>query len=155
MEQLDAVVHAPNYPDWISYPGHGFVATFFTLFWGGTLLDSIIAFFCGLIVKATVSKLSRLNTNVFFTNICTCVALEIGPLLLVRLGLPIHTDMITIGCIMLLVPGIAITNAMRDILAGDFLTALTKCAEVVIVSVAIAVGIAIPIGIFRLFPGVM
>lgn len=46
---------------------------------------------------------------------------------------------------MLLVPGIAITNVMRDVLAGDFLTALTRFAEVLIVGVAITVGVAMAI----------
>jgi len=54
-----------------------------------------------------------------------------------------------------LVPGVAITNAMRDVLAGDFVTALTTCAEVAIVSAAIAVGIAIPIAMFQFIPGVI
>ena len=56
---------------------------------------------------------------------------------------------------MLLVPGIAITNVMRDVLAGDFLTALTKFAEVLIISMALAVGIAIPVSLARFFWGVI
>ena len=56
---------------------------------------------------------------------------------------------------MLLVPGIAITNVMRDVLSGDFLTALTKFAEVMIVAMAIAIGIAIPVGIGRMLFGVI
>ena len=41
-------------------------------------------------------------------------------------------------------------NVVRDILAGDMLTAVTKFAEAMLVAVGIAIGIAIPIAGFRL-----
>ena len=50
---------------------------------------------------------------------------------------------------MLLVPGIAITNVIRDVLAGDFLTAVTRLAEVLIVGFGIAVGVALAITAVR------
>ena len=54
---------------------------------------------------------------------------------------------------MLLVPGVAITNVMRDVLSGDFLTAVTRLAEVIIVAMAIAMGVAIPITAARILSG--
>ena len=44
---------------------------------------------------------------------------------------------------MSLVPGVAITNIMRDIIAGDVITGTTKLAEVLLTALAIAVGIAL------------
>ena len=41
---------------------------------------------------------------------------------------------------MLLVPGLAITNAIRDTIAGDFLAGLTKAAEAFLIAISIAVG---------------
>ena len=106
-------------------------------------------------VKAASSSLSRMNTNIFFTYVCASMAMVLPPLALVYLGVPVHMDKIVIGAIMLLVPGIAITNVIRDVLAGDFLTALTKFAEVLIISMALALGIAIPVGVARLLLGVV
>ena len=91
-----------------------------------------------------------MSVNTFFTNVCASMLLVTVPVLLRSFGVPVHLDRVVIGAIMLLVPGIAITNAMRDVLAGDFLTALTRIAEVMIVSVAIAIGIAIPAGLARM-----
>ena len=150
---LRDIVEAPAYPAWVSYLGHGVGAAFFTLFWGGGGWDALTAFFCGLAVRATVGFLRRRNTNIFFTNVCASMLLMAVPLALIALGCPLRLDMIVIGAIMLLVPGIAITNVMRDVIAGDFLTALTKFAEVMIVSMAIAIGIAIPVGLARLLGG--
>ena len=142
---LNEIISEKIYPKMIGYLAYGFVAAFFTLFWGGNIKDAIVSFVCGLAVKATVSKMRSVRANVFFTNLLASILLAIIPLLLVYFQWTINLDTIIIGSIMLLVPGIAITNVVRDVLAGDFLTALTKLAEVLIVGMAIAIGIAIPI----------
>ena len=46
-----------------------------------------------------------------------------------------------ISSIMLLVPGLAITNAIRDTVAGDYVSGLSRGAEAFLTAVAIAVGI--------------
>ena len=153
--RLKAITGRRPYSELTSYLAHGFVAVFFTLFWGGTLPDSIIAFGCGLAVKAAGSYLGRMNTNMFFTNVCASMLMVVIPLVLQSLGMDIHMDRIVIGAIMLLVPGIAITNVMRDMIAGDFLTAMTKLTEVLIISLALAIGIALPVGAARMIVGVI
>lgn len=152
--ELRDIVAEPSYPDWVGYLSYGFVALFFTLFWGGHLGDAVVAFFCGILVKITVAYMGRVNSNVFFTYVCASMLLVLPPMALTGLGCPVHVDMIVIGAIMLLVPGIAITNVMRDVIAGDFLTALTRFAEVMIVAMAIAIGIALPFSISKMLLGV-
>ena len=155
-EELRAIIGRPAYPAWVSYLGHGCVAAFFTLFWGGHALDAAIAFLCGMTVKAAVGYMVRRNANAFFINLTASMLLVMVPVTLTYAGCTaIHTDKIIIGAIMLLVPGIAITNVMRDVIIGDFMTAISKLAEVLLVAMAIAVGIAIPFGIAHaLFGGV-
>ena len=41
---------------------------------------------------------------------------------------------------MLLVPGLAITNAIRDTIHGDLLAGITRAAEAFLIAVSIAVG---------------
>lgn len=151
--ELRRIVAEPSYPEWVGYLAHGFVALFFTLFWGGHLGDAAIAFVCGLLVKATTAYMARVNSNVFFTYVCASMLLVLPPMALTYLGLGIHVDKIVIGAIMLLVPGIAITNVMRDVINGDFLTAVTRFAEVMIVAMAIAIGIALPFSAARMLFG--
>ena len=79
---LDTISSAPSYPQLVSYLAHGFVAIFFTLFWGGTALDACLAFLCGAAVKASVAYLSRFETNIFFTYVCSSMAMVLPPLIL-------------------------------------------------------------------------
>lgn len=151
--QMEEVLAEPTYPSWVGYLAHGVVASFFTLFWGGGWPEALIAFPCGLLVKAVLSVMGRLRINIFFTDFFASMFSALGPMILFYLGVGIHADTIIIGTIMLLVPGIAITNGMRDVLVGDFLTALTRFAEVVIVALSIAIGAATAITVTRLFLG--
>ena len=148
--RLQQVVEEPGYPRLVGYMAHAAVAFFFTLFFKGTLLDALVAIPCGMTVKYTVSHLKRLRANAFFTNLLAAATLTTIPVILIALGLGVDLDLVIIGTIMLLVPGIAITNVMRDVLSGDFLTAVTRLAEVLIVAMAIAVGVAIPITVARI-----
>lgn len=49
---------------------------------------------------------------------------------------------------MLLVPGIIITNAVRDIIAGDYLAGITRGSEAFLIAVAIAVGTGVVISLW-------
>lgn len=146
-KELFDIIEKPRYPKWIIYIAHGLVAAFFTLFFGGNIFDFWVSFVCGLSIKATGTYLGKQKTNLFFANLLESTILAIPPIVLSVFFPQIHLDTVITGAIMLLVPGVAITNVMRDVLAGDMLTAVTKFAEVMIVGMGIAVGIALPIGL--------
>ena len=58
------------------------------------------------------------------------------------LGLPLRGANILIGTIMLLVPGLTVGNALRDMIDGDLLAGLLQLAEAVLCALAIALGCA-------------
>ena len=126
--------------------GYAAAAAFFALFFGGSLRDCLSAGLCGLAVGLCLLFGQRFTgSNMFFrTLICSFLAAGLA-LLLVRLGLGEDQSCISIGTLMLLVPGMALTNAMREIMAGDLVSGLTRTAEVLLVATAIALGTAIPL----------
>ena len=63
-------------------------------------------------------------------------------------------DMIVIGNIMLLIPGISLVNSLRDMMIGDIMTGILRLAEALMMSVAIAAGFGVAIMIFRSLWGV-
>lgn len=153
--RLRALLEIPCHSKLVSYFMYCIAASFFTLFWGGNALDAVAAIPCGLIVRTTVSSMSKMRANVFFTNLIAGMLMTLVPLALIYAGAPLNLDKMIIGAIMLLVPGIAITNAMRDVLAGDFLTALSRLAEVLIVAMGISIGVAIAITGARMLFGTL
>ena len=58
----------------------------------------------------------------------------------VFVGLGEHVDAIVIGTIMLLIPGLAFGNALRDLLCGDILAGILKTVQSCLTAVLIAFG---------------
>ena len=64
---------------------------------------------------------------------------------LVHFGIGIHVDKIMIGAIMIQIPGIAMTNAVRDMLTGDLATGLLRLVNSLLLAAVIACGFALSI----------
>ncbi|MGL5379574.1 threonine/serine exporter family protein [Clostridium sp.] len=112
----------------------------FVFLFDGAIKDAISAFFIGIVIKITSIKFSNLNINTFFINsICAGIA-AIMAIFFTSLGIATNLDKTIIGSIMLLVPGLSITNAIRDTISGDLLAGLTRAAEAFLVAISIAVG---------------
>jgi len=65
-------------------------------------------------------------------------------------GLGVDIDKIVIGNIMILVPGLALTNSIRDIINGDVIAGLARLAESLFITISLAAGFAlalIPFGL--------
>lgn len=63
-------------------------------------------------------------------------------------GLGNNLDQIIIGSLMPLVPGVPLTNSVRDLLSGDLLAGMSRGVEALLTSLSIAGGVALTISIF-------
>ena len=64
----------------------------------------------------------------------------IAALLLCRIGPQFHADKVFIGIIMLLIPGITLTNSIRDILLGDIISGSLRLVEAILLAAVLALG---------------
>ena len=120
--------------------GGGVGAAGFVLFFSGGLPDLLYAFIIGMFVEATLLFLEKRNFPSFF-SISLCSALTaILAILLVQTGLIHDMDTVIISCLMLLVPGLAITNAIRDSLSGDLVSGTSRGVEAILIAISVAVG---------------
>ena len=147
---VDALPQRRVYPAGVVLAGHVLAAAFFALFLGGGLADGFAAAFCGLAVSLLMLYGQRLTgSNQFFrTAVCAAAAAGLA-LMLVRSGVGNSVEAVTIGTLMLLVPGISLTNAMREIMGGDVISGVNRMAEVILVATAIALGSALPMLVAR------
>ena len=112
----------------------------FVFLFGGLLRDAIAAFFIGLAVKYVSIKCDNLGINSFFNTSISAGILALLAIVSIKINLANDMDKVIIGSIMLLVPGLAITNAIRDTVAGDLVSGLTRGAEAFLTAIAVAVG---------------
>lgn len=117
-----------------------FVAGFFTLLFGGNAQDFFVSLIIGLTIKILSTVLNNLQVNEFFINSLGGAVASLIALISVYINLGHNEDKIIIGSIMLLVPGLLITNAIRDTIAGDLVSGISRAIEAFFIAIAIAVG---------------
>ena len=92
----------------------------------------------------------KMTKSCFVTAISSAVTAFLA-VFWVEIGVADHIDKMVIGAIMNLVPGVAITNSMRDIIAGDLLAGQAKLVEALFIATAIALGAGMVLSLHRLF----
>ena len=120
--------------------GHVLVASGFCVFFGGSWLDALSAGLCGLLLGLLARGLQK--TNPFFEKIISAFLMAVFAYGLGALGMSHNVDTCVIGALMLLVPGVLFTNALRDIIFGDTNSGINRVVEVLLIAVAIALGTA-------------
>ena len=120
--------------------GHILVAFGFAVFFGGSWRDALCAGLCGLLLGILSRGLAR--TNTFFQKIICAFSMAIFAYGMCALGWTDNVDTSVIGTLMLLVPGLLFTNALRDIIFGDTNSGINRIVEVILIAAAIALGTA-------------
>lgn len=133
--------HRPRYRERAVILGHFLAAAFFTPFFGGGFWDSLCGGLCGVVIALSNRLLGHIaGSSVFFRTLLSAAVSSLLAQLFVGFGIAHNADAITIGALMLLVPGVALTTAMREVMAGDMVSGVTRMAEAVLTATAIALG---------------
>ena len=115
----------------------------FAVFFGGDLLDFLCGGICGIIVGLVTSFLEKMRANPFFRTIASSFVMALIAYLMGAVGICHNADTAIIGALMILVPGLLFTNAMRDIIYGDTTSGVNRIVQVFLTAVAIALGTAV------------
>ena len=125
--------------------GYVVAAMGFTVFFGGTMLDAVASAPIALVIYLMNAYIKATGVNrLFFTALSSAVAGFLA-LLFVNFGFGQNANMIMIGDVMLLIPGLMLVNSVREMLCGDIMSGLLRLLESVIIAMAIACGFAVAI----------
>ncbi|MGL5634454.1 MAG: threonine/serine exporter family protein [Sarcina sp.] len=139
-DMLKKIDNSKIYSDKLTLFCSGLAAACLTILFGGSIRDFFACFVIGLCIRLFAVVAERLLINSFFVNaIGGAIAAGLA-ILFSSLGTGININHVIIGSIMLLVPGLVITNAIRDTIAGDLLSGLTRAAEAIFIAISIAIG---------------
>jgi uncharacterized membrane protein YjjP (DUF1212 family) len=143
--KLFDVMGRKQQPQWMTFLGSILAASGFTVFFGGTPLDAGAAAFMALLIVCLQMFLQDRENNSIVYNLSVSFVAGLAAILMVRIGMGEHADIIMMGGIMLLIPGIAMTNAIRDMLMGDTASGLLRLFNSLLTAAAIACGFALSI----------
>ncbi|MBR5441672.1 MAG: threonine/serine exporter family protein [Clostridia bacterium] len=119
----------------------------FAVFFGGSLLDGCAAAIAGLIVTILNLNRAKIGNKMLHTVVVSFVG-AMSALAIVKLGIGSNIDMVMIGTIMLLIPGLAFGNAVRDLLFGDTVSGVIQFTQAILTAVMVAFGFIVAILIF-------
>ena len=122
--------------------GNALGAFGFAFLFGGSPIDALCSGFCGILVGLVSQFMEKWGANPFFRIIAAAFIMAIPAYGLNAAGLVPNPDAAVIGALMILVPGLLFTNAMRDIIYGDTNSGINRVVQVLLIAMAIALGTA-------------
>lgn len=123
---------------------YGFTSMVFSLFFGGSILDALLSGLVGMLVRVLLWVFSTLRVPGLATTLLCAIIGGFFAHGFGWVGIPCSADKIAIGNIMLLVPGVGLTNSIRDMFTGDTVSGLLRFSECLLTALALAFGFAVP-----------
>ncbi len=154
MDQLHEIDESKPYPVPLRLLGAALVASCFSLIFGGGTIDFAVAFGVGMFAYAFSRFLGKFDINFFVRCFCSCAGAAFLALLMSAwIGGAAYQPVI-IGTLMIFVPGVAITNAIRDFLSGSMLSGICRMMEAILIAVALAAGAGVVLKLWSVMGGV-
>ena len=153
MEQLKDIDELPRYSFALNLFAYAMISASFAILFGGTSKDFLGTLPIGVAVYLLSYSFSKYELNGIFVNTLGGAISAFLAYYFYSIGFIENTDKVIIGALMLLVPGIALTNGIRDIVAGDYMTGMARGTEALLVATSLAVGTGAAISLSHNFLG--
>jgi uncharacterized membrane protein YjjP (DUF1212 family) len=140
LQEIDT--NAFEYPSWLKIVAAAIASGCFLIMFQGSWNDFLPVMLIGGIGFGFLLQLHRIVPIKFFAEFITALLIGTLSVLFVHQGFGFDLDQIIIGSVMPLVPGLHITAAVRDLMAGHLVSGLSKGAEAFLTAFAIGAGIA-------------
>ena len=154
MEKLDEIDRQKKYRFSGRILAAGICAASFSIIFGGTGIDFCIAFIVGMICYGFSRFLQKYDINYFIIGLCSCAIAAFLALVVASSIDEASYGAVISGTIMLFVPGVPITNSIRDFLSGDMLAGLTRMVEAALIAVSLAAGVGIVLKLWTIIGGI-
>ena len=151
IEQIDQIPFTSNA---LQVLVSGVGAGAFCYLFGGSPLDCLASFISGLVLWVFVLFLTAKGANKIMVNILSSALVTAMGVLFFHVLFGDNMDMIVIGSIVPLLPGVPLTNSIRDFLNGDYLSGTIRMIDAVLVACCIALGVGIVLSAFQMLTGI-
>jgi uncharacterized membrane protein YjjP (DUF1212 family) len=132
-----------GYAPWVQILAAILVSGCFSIMFQGTWEDFLPAAIAGGLGFTVMYYLDRLLETRFLAEFFGAFVIGVSAYLLVSNGFGHELDKVIIGAVMPLVPGLHITNAIRDLVAGHLIAGISKGIEATLTSFAIGAGVSL------------
>ena len=147
MDTLLSIEGTRRFGFFLQLAAAGMTALVFTLLFKGGMEEAVAAFFISILIFTFKEKV--LQTGFFpFFEFFVSGAIAGGASIAVTAVFPVlNVYKIIIGSIMILLPGVAITNGIKDALYGDIVSSLSRLGEAAYIAAAVGAGVGIALSV--------
>lgn len=130
------------------------VASGFSMMFGGNAVDVAITALVGMLLAGIITFGEKVKMNIILVDILSSIGIAMLAMTAkVYLEASMNLDTVIISSVMPLVPGVAITNAIRDTLQGDYLSGGARILEAFLKAASIALGVGLGMALFGMLSG--
>lgn len=148
---LDGIKNPPKFPPLVRYAFSGMAGGFFVLLFQGNFQEFLMAYVASVFTVMLFDKLTKLSLNFFIKNIFGGFTAATLGLLLVLIfgffGIDSDYNKIIVGPLMTLVPGVSLTNGIRDLISGELIAGNAKIMEALFIAIGLAFGVGMALQI--------
>ncbi len=141
--QLEEIRRMPGKTKRMQILGSGVGSGAFCYLYGGNLRDCSAAFLAGLLLYVFVLYVSGPHLKKMMSGIAGGAVATAICMVLYELGVGQSLDKMIIGSIIPLVPGVAFTNAIRDIADENYIAGSVRMLDALLVFFCIAMGVGL------------
>ena len=142
---LEELSNPPKFSKVIRILASGMGGGFFIFLFGGTLTEFFLAYIASAATILCMDGLASKHLNFFIKNIIGGFAASLLGVILVQftrwIGFEANLNIVIIGPLMTLVPGVSLTNGIRDLISGELLAGSAKIMEALFIAIALAFGV--------------
>lgn len=141
-----------RYPNWLIYICLIITTAASAVILGSSALECMFAGINGILIVLSEMLYKKVRINRFVNNMFVCGFIAFATGLFHSIpGIKVEIEPIIAGSIMPLLPGVAITNAIRDTLQGDYMSGAARVIEAFVIAASLAVGIGVGLSFSQMF----
>ncbi len=151
--QLERIENTPGFSNKVQIISAGFAGACFSFMFGGALQDFFCSVWIGMILQLYLLKIGKPHFSKIVCNITGSGLVTALSIFFYQTGLGPHLESMMIGGIILMVPGVAFTNAIRDMADGDYISGSVRMLDAILVFLCIAMGVGFVISLWNQITG--
>lgn len=153
--KLKEIASIKPYPKPFVYACTGIASASFGCLLGGTyLVDFLLTFIISILAIIIFDKIMRLSLIPAFSSLVSSFFIGVAGVILTEIGILPTPRMLIVGSIMPLLPGVSFIKGIRDLIAGDLLSGLSRAFDAGITAIAIASGVGFVLDVWFRIGGV-
>ena len=123
------------------------------IMFGGRVMDAVISFFVAFLSQILAFQLDKAGMRSFVSTLMGSLIGTLLPMIFNHFTGLLMVEASVAACLMPMLPGLAMTNAVQDTLRGDMVSGISSATSAVLTASMIAGGALVGSSIFKLLTG--